>query len=158
MDILANVKRSFVGASTGLTFWYKPMPQSLQNEISQSLVSEALSDKVMMDAARASEDPQKAINRKIGDVLVQQRTRNNVMTMRACLIGITNGAEPATMGGVDLAELPRVRETLGGLPCSMVDADFLGQILDMAPEVGADMWKLCDIIHDSKPTEQEKKS
>jgi hypothetical protein len=152
MDILANVTKTFTGALTGLVFKYKPMPQSLKNHIQESLVSDAL-----LDAARSETDVQGAIQRKIGDSLAKNRVQHNVMTVRACLVGIDSTDGPATMGDLSLGTLPRVSAVLGGLPCSLVDSDVLGAILDQAPDVGEDLWKLVTVIH-AQPTAEEKKS
>lgn len=152
MDILANVTKSFKGELTGLVFTYKPMPQSLKNHIQESLVSDAL-----LDAARSESDPQAAIQRKIGDSLAKNRVQHNVMTVRACLVGISDADGPATMGELSLGTLPRVSTVLGGLPCTLVDDNVLGSILDQAPDVGEDLWKLVSVIH-AQPTAEEKKS
>ena len=146
MDILANVNKSYRGAASGLIFWYKPMPQSLKNEIQHRFVSESVKNlaEVNPDTANA-----KAVtNRKMLEVMQLQRTDNGALTIRACFIGITSADGDTVMfEGVDLAKLPRVQGELGGIPCSLLDWDFLGRLVDAAPDVGSDIWMAVEYIN-----------
>lgn len=155
MDILANVNKHYRGANSELVFWYKPMPQSLKNEIQHRFVSDSVKNLAEVNPDTANV---KAVtNRKLLEVQQLQRVENNVLAIRACFIGITSpDGEPVMFGDVDLAKFPRVQDSMGGLPCSMLDSDFLGKVLDAAPDLGADIWMAAEYINNAPVLTRDK--